>query len=75
MSKYKLKKPSFFNDRLYQAGDVVDFGDTKPPKDAEPVEVPAMVQRAAAAKAAAAEAATPAAQVAKEDAVLKGTAK
>lgn len=71
MAKFKISKPCFFNDRLYKAGDVVDFGDSKAPKGS--TEVAGIVAKAQAA--AASSKATVAADAAKEDALLKGTSK
>ena len=69
MTKYKLTKPCFFNNSLYAAGDVVDFGSTPAPKGS--IEVPSLVEKAKAA----ATAPKKEVNVAEEDAVLKGTAK
>lgn len=68
MAKYKLKKPCYFGGLVYEAGDVVDFGDEPAPKSATLVS--SLVEKAKVA-------ATPTAKadVEKEDAVLKGAVK
>lgn len=77
MAKFKISKPCFFDNRLYKAGDVVDFGEAKPPKGSTPVS--SLVENAKAAVAAKAtptaakeDASKTAADAAKEDALLKG---
>lgn len=68
MAKYKLSKPCYFGNRLYKAGEVVDFGDQPAPKDS--MEVAGIVEKAKAAFAAKA-AVTTDDDAAKEDALLK----
>lgn len=69
MAKYKLTKPCYFGNRLYKAGEVVDFGDQQAPKGS--VEVAGIVEKAKAAVAAKA-VVTADDEAAKEDALLKG---
>ena len=66
MAKYKLTKPCFINDRLHEAGEVLEFDDevVKAPKSAEKVQ--SIVEKAKAAVVAKPTDTTD------EDAVLKG---
>ncbi len=66
MAKFKIVKPCFFGGRFYEAGSVVDFGDTPAPKNS--VEVKSIIEKAKAAT-------TSKVDADQEDAVLKGTAK
>lgn len=70
MAKYKLSKPCYFRNRLYKAGEVVDFGDQPAPKGS--TEVAGIVEKAKAAVAAKKAAVTTDDDAAKEDALLKG---